>query len=156
MGKHREDWIPFHGWDSDDWKDAGRTALYTAAGVALGGIGGAALYGAGALGTAVGAGAAVGIGAAAGGALGAGKAEEIDEANELDRETRKAQARQEAQARGNEIMRKQSLLAANTTMTAREAMARNINAAIKKMYSPKTASNNPNPYTLGGEKEVLG
>lgn len=147
MGKRSEDWIPFHGWDSDDWKDAGRTALYAGVGLTLGGVAGAYLAGTGA---------GVALGGALGAGTGASKAEEVDETNEATRKADKAAAAQAAEVRNNEILRKQSLMSAQNTMTAREAMARNINAAIKKMYSPKTASNNPNPYALGGEKEVLG
>ena len=151
MGKKSEDWIPFHGWDSDDWKNAGRTALLTAGGIALGGVAGAALVGATA-----GAAGGVALGAAAGGYAGYSHGESVEAAEKAEDRQKKAIARQEAQAVENEIMRKSSLLAAQNTMTAREAMARNVNAAIKNMYRPKTASNNPTPYTLGGDDEVLG
>lgn len=129
--------------DSDDWLQIGLTA----GGLALGGVAGAYLGGtAGAV--------------ALGGALGAGsgwlKGEEVETTNETNRKIRKAQEAQEAEAIENERLRKQSLLAAQNTMSAREAMARNVNAAIRNMYSPKTKSNNPTPYMLGGDEETLG
>lgn len=144
MGKRSEDWIPFHGWDSRDWGQAGMVVGGAALGALTGGL---------AVGWTA---AAMGAGAGIGGALGLGKAYEDQVAEETEVGSKKALRKQEADARENEILRKQSLLAANTTMTAREAMARNINAAIKKMYGPKTASNNPTPYNLGGEEETLG
>lgn len=150
MGKRSEDWIPFHGWDSRDW---GQAAM-VAGGVALGALTGGALAPAGWTGLLGMGGAATG--AVAGGILGTGKAYEDQLSEDAGQEAEKVARKQEAEARNNEILRKQSLMSAHNTMTAREAMARNINAAIKKMYSPKTASNNPNPYALGGEKEVLG
>lgn len=150
MGKKSEDWIPFHGWDSRDWGQAGMVV----GGVALGALTGGALAPAGWTGLLGMGGAATG--AVAGGILGTGKAYEDQVSEETERKADKAIAKQEAEARENEILRKQSLLSAQNTMTAREAMARNINAAIKRMYNPKTASNNPTPYVLGGEKELLG
>lgn len=150
MAKHSEDWIPFHGWDSRDWGQAG----IIAGSVALGALTGGALAPAGWTGLLGMSGAAVG--ATAGGIIGAGKAYEDQVAEDTEQKANKAIAKQEAEARQNEVMRKSSLLAAQNTMTAREAMARNVNAAIKKLYSPKTASNNPTPYTLGGDEEVLG
>lgn len=144
MAKHSEDWIPFHGWDSDDWGQAGMVV----GGVALGALTGGLGWGATA--------AAIGTGAALGGALGLGKAMEDQATEETERKTTKALRAQEAEAMENERLRKQSLLAAQNTMSAREAMARNVNAAIRNMYSPKTKSNNPAPYMLGGEEEKLG
>lgn len=144
MGKKSEDWIPFHGWDSRDWGQAAMVVGGAAAGALTGGLG----WGFTA--------AAMGAGAGIGGALGLGKAYEDQIAEETEEKQGRAIAKQEADARQNEILRKQSLLAANQTMTAREAMARNINAAIRNMYRPKTAGNNPTPGLLGGEDEVLG
>lgn len=144
MGKNRDDWTPFHGWDSDDWGQAGMVV----GGVALGALTGGLGWGATA--------AAIGTGAALGGALGLGKAMEDQAAEETERKTTKALRAQEAEAMENEKIRKQSLLAAHNTMSAREAMARNVNAAIRNMYSPKTKSNNPTPYMLGGEEQKLG
>lgn len=150
MGKKSEDWIPFHGWDSRDWGQAGMVAGAIAVGALTGGIGAGAV--AGGLGAAAGAGIGAGVGALVGGS----SAYQDQLAEDAEEKTKKAVARQEAKAVENEIMRKSSLLAAQNTMTAREAMARNVNAAIKNMYRPKTASNNPTPYTLGGDDEVLG
>lgn len=147
MGKRSEDWIPFHGWRSEDW---GQAAL-VAGGVVAGALTGGLAYGAGAA-----AGAAVAVGATAGGAAGYFKGEEIKATADLEDREKAALARQEAEAINNEVLRKSSLLAAQQTMTAREAMARNVNAAIKNMYRPQTASNNPTPYILGGDEEVLG
>lgn len=149
MGKNSKDWkealtLGTYGWDSRDWGQAAMVVGGAAAGALTGGL---------SLGWTA---AAVGAGAGIGGILGLGQGYEDQIAEETEKKQEKAIAKQEADARQNEILRKQSLLAANQTMTAREAMARNINAAIKKMYSPKTASNNPTPYMLGGEKEVLG
>ena len=149
MGKNSKDWkealtLGTYGWDSRDWGQAAMVVGGAAAGALTGGL---------SLGWTA---AAMGAGAGIGGILGLGKGYEDQIAEETEKKQEKAIAKQEADARQNEFLRKQSLLAANQTMTAREAMARNINAAIKKMYSPKTASNNPTPYTLGGEKEVLG
>ena len=144
MAKHSEDWIPFHGWDSRDWGQAGMVVGGAALGALTGGL---------SLGwTAADVGARAGIG----GIIGLGKGYEDQIAEETEKKQDKALAKQEADARQNEILRKQSLLAANQTMTAREAMARNINAAIRNMYRPKTAGNNPTPGLLGGEDEVLG
>lgn len=149
MAKHSEDWIPFHGWDSRDW---GQAAM-VAGGVALGALTGGALAPAGWTGMLGMSGAAVG--ATAGGVLGVSKAYEDQLSEDAEQESRKVIAKQEAEARQNEIIRKQSLLAANQTMTAREAMARNINAAIRNMYRPKTAGNNPTPGLLGGDDQQL-
>lgn len=150
MAKHSEDWIPFHGWDSRDWGQAGMVAGAIAIGALTGGIGAGAVAG----------GMSAGAGAALGGAIGLGVGGSSAYTDQIAEETEKKQdkalAKQEADARQNEILRKQSLLAANQTMTAREAMARNINAAIRNMYRPKTAGNNPTPGLLGGEDEVLG
>lgn len=150
MAKHKEDWIPFHGWDSRDWGQAGIVAGAIVAGALTGGIGAGAA--AGGLGVAAGAGIGAGVGALVGGST----AYQDQLAEETEEKTKRAVARQEAKAVENEILRKSSLLAAQNTMTAREAMARNVNAAIRNMYRPKTASNNPTPYTLGGDDEVLG
>ena len=144
MGKKAEDWIPFHGWDSRDWGQAGMVLAGAAAGALTGGLG---------LGWTA---AAMGAGAGIGGILGLGEAYTDQIAEDTEERQEKVIAKQEADARQNEILRKQSLLAANETMTAREAMARNINAAIRNMYRPKTAGNNPTPGLLGGEDEVLG
>ena len=143
MAKHSEDWIPFHGWDSRDWGQAGMVLGGAALGALTGGIGWGTL-------------AAVGAGTVLGGAVGLGSAYTDQVAEETEEKQERVIAKQEADARQNEILRKQSLLAANQTMTAREAMARNINAAIRNMYRPKTAGNNPTPGLLGGEDEVLG
>lgn len=144
MAKHSEDWIPFHGWDSRDWGQAAMVVGGAAAGALTGGL---------SLGWTA---AAVGAGAGIGGILGAGSAYQDQVAEDTEQEQEKTIRKQEADARQNEILRKQSLLAANQTMTAREAMARNINAAIRNMYRPKTAGNNPTPGLLGGDDEVLG
>ena len=148
MGKKSEDWksalsLGTYGWDSRDWGQAGMVALGAALGAATGGIGWGTL-------------AAAGAGTVLGGAVGLGSALTDQVAEETEEKQGRAIAKQEADARQNEILRKQSLLAANQTMTAREAMARNINAAIRNMYRPKTAGNNPTPGLLGGEDEVLG
>lgn len=140
MAKHREDWIPFHGWDSDDWGQAGMVVGGALLGAATGGLG----WG------------MAGTGALIGGTVGLGTAMTDQAAEETERKTTKALRAQEAEAMENERLRKQSLLAAQNTMSAREAMARNVNAAIRNMYSPKTKSNNPAPYMLGGEEEKLG
>ena len=144
MAKHSEDWIPFHGWDSRDWGQAGMVVGGAALGALTGGL---------SLGWTA---ASIGAGAGIGGIIGLGNGYEDQIAEETEKKQDKALAKQEADARQNEILRKQSLLAANQTMTAREAMARNINAAIRNMYRPKTAGNNPTPGLLGGEDEVLG
>lgn len=145
MAKHSEDWIPFHGWDSRDWGQAAMVAGGAAAGALTGGLG----WGWTA--------AAMGAGAGIGGILGLDTAYQDQIGEETERDQEKTLRKQEADARQNEILRKQSLLAANQTMTAREAMARNINAAIRNMYRPKTAGNNPTPGLLGGDDdEVLG
>ena len=144
MAKHSEDWIPFHGWDSRDWGQAGMVVGGAALGALTGGL---------SLGWTA---ASIGAGAGIGGIIGLGNGYEDQIAEETEKKQDRALAKQEADARQNEILRKQSLLAANQTMTAREAMARNINAAIRNMYRPKTAGNNPTPGLLGGEDEVLG
>ena len=150
-------------WNSDDWLHLGLNRLdsddwlqigLTAGGIALGGVGGALAVGAGA--SAAATTGAIALGAGLGGASGWLKGEEIETTNETNRKIRKAQEAQDAKALENEKLRKQSLLAAHNTMTAREAMARNVNAAIRNMYSPKTKSNNPTPYMLGGDEETLG
>lgn len=163
MAKHSEDWIPFHGWSSNDWKEAATLGTYgwdsedwlqaglIAGGIALGGVAGAGI----AAGAGVAAGAAVATGAGLGAAAGYLKGEEIKAADRAEELQERTIRKQEAEARQNEIIRKQSLLAANQTMTAREAMARNINAAIRNMYRPKTASNNPTPGLLGGDDQQL-
>ena len=149
MGKKSEDWksvlsLGTYGWDSRDWGQAGMVLAGAAAGALTGGLG----WGWTA--------ASIGAGAGIGGILGLGKGYEDQVAEETEEKQGRAIAKQEADARQNEVLRKQSLLAANQTMTAREAMARNINAAIRNMYRPKTAGNNPTPGLLGGEDEVLG
>lgn len=79
---------------------------------------------------------------------------------EPQREFQAAQEQAAAQAqqewRESEIQRKTSLLAAQNTMTARQAMARNISAALKGMYSPKISNTSPTPQTLGGDSQTLG
>ena len=140
MAKKGKEWRPFYGWDSRDWGQAGMLLGGAALGALTGGIG----WGAWA------------TGALVGGAVGLGEAYTDQIAEETEAKQEQVIAKQEADARQNEILRKQSLLAANQTMTAREAMARNINAAIRNMYRPKTAGNNPTPELLGGEDGVLG
>lgn len=171
MGKNSKDWkkvVSFgtYGMDSTDWKETVTLGTYgwdsedfVQAGMVVGGIALGALTGgvaAGAMAGGLGAAAGATIGGAVG--LGAGglKAYESQVAEDTAQESKKAIRKQEAEARENEIMRKQSLLSAATTMTAREAMARNINAAIRNMYRPKTAGNNPSPGVLGGEEQKLG
>lgn len=149
MGKNSKDWkealsLGTYGWDSRDWGQAGMVAGGAALGALTGGL---------SLGWTA---AAIGAGAGIGGIIGLGKGYEDQIAEEAEKKQDKALAKQEADTRQNEILRKQSLLAANQTMTAREAMARNINAAIRNMYRPKTAGNNPTPGLLGGEDGVLG
>ena len=146
MAKNHKDWLSLgtHGWDSRDWGQAGMVAGGALAGLLTGGLS----YGWTAASMAAGA----GIGATVGGLT----AIQDQAAEDTERKNEKAVARAEAKEIENEIMRKSSLLAAQNTMTAREAMARNINAAIKNMYRPKTAGNNPNPYVLGGDEQDLG
>lgn len=163
MAKHSEDWIPFHGWSSKDWKEVATLSTYgwdsedwlqaglVAGGLTLGGIAGAAVAGA----AGISAGTAVAVGAGIGGTAGYLKGEEFQAADDAEEAQERTVRKQEAEARQNEIIRKQSLLAANQTMTAREAMARNINAAIRNMYRPRTAGNNPTPGLLGGDDQQL-
>lgn len=171
MGKSSKDWKKIasfgtYGMDSDDWKEVASLGTYgwdsqdwAQAGMVVGGLALGALTGgvaAGAMAGGLGAAAGATIGGAVGLGVGGLKAYEGQVAEDTAQESKKAIRKQEAEARENEIIRKQTLLSAATTMTAREAMARNINAAIRNMYRPKTAGNNPTPGLLGGEDNKLG
>lgn len=143
-------WMAVKGMKSEDWVQAGLVAGGIAVGAATGGVG------AGLLGVSAGAGALIGAGV--GLWQGESSAMQYHETKEAEREGKKAVARQAAENYAAEIESKQALLAAHQSMTAREAMARNINAAIRGMYSAKVKSGSDpvEAEDLGGTTEQLG
>lgn len=125
-------------WNSDDWTQAAGIATAVAGAVAAPFTGGWSLI-------ATGAGAAL-----------TGYSAYEEASNETKAAQREAATQAQQEWRESEIQRKTSLLAAQNTMTARQAMARNISAALKGMYSPKISNTSPTPQTLGGDSQTLG
>lgn len=143
-------WMAIKSMKSEDWAQAGLVVGAVALGALTGGLS------AGALGVSAGTGSLVGAGL--GLWQGESSAIQYHETKQAEREGKKAVARQIAENYAAEIESKQALLAAHQSMTAREAMARNINAAIRGMYNAKVKSGSDpvEAEDLGGTTEQLG
>ena len=143
-------WMAIKSMKSEDWAQAGLVVGGVALGALTGGVSAGLL------------GVSAGTGALVGGGLGLWQGEssaiQYHESKQAEREGKKAVARQIAENYAAEIESKQALLAAHQSMTAREAMARNINAAIRGMYSAKVKSGSDpvEAEDLGGTTEQLG
>lgn len=145
--------VTFGSMNEKDWRTVGLTAAGIALGAVTGGLGWGLAAGAG---TAAMIGAGI-LGGAAGGVLGYQQGESIAATQRAEESQRYEKAKADAQMVQNEIQAKQSLLAAAQNMTAREAMARNINAAIKNMYSARMSrGGGVQAETLGGDETKLG
>lgn len=152
--ERNDPWMAIKNMKSEDWTQAGMVTAGIIAGALTGGLGGAAIYGAATAAVPLG---IVG-GATVGGLIGESSAVQYHEEVEAEKAGKRAEATQRAENLAAEIQSKQSLLAAHQSMTAREAMARNINAAIRGMYSAKVKSGSDpvEAEDLGGGDEKLG